>query len=82
MLDIIGVGLGPFNLSLNALIQKTNLSSVFLERKSNYDWHDGMLLDNGYLQIHFLKDLVSLTDPVIHNVFWRNTHEPYKKTNY
>lgn len=62
--DLIGVGAGPFNLSLAALIKKlANLKSRFYEQQANYQWHPGLLLKNSKLQVSFLKDLVSLADP-------------------
>ena len=55
MFDVIGIGVGPYNLSLAALMQKTVLNGLFVEQKSHFNWHDGMLLNNAYLQIHFLN---------------------------
>ena len=75
MLDVIGLGVGPYNLSLAALLEKSELNHLFLEQKSNFNWHDGMLLDNACLQIHFLKDLVSLTDPTSKYSFMNYLHE-------
>lgn len=70
MLDFIGVGLGPFNLSLAALIEglpasreQKNLSYMFFEQKDNFSWHDGMLLPNTTLQVPFMADLVTMADP-------------------
>lgn len=61
--DLIGIGIGAFNLGLAALMQKTNLTYKFLDLKESFDWHDGMLLENAKLQVHFLKDLASCVDP-------------------
>ncbi|MGO2506150.1 MAG: SidA/IucD/PvdA family monooxygenase, partial [Psychrobacter alimentarius] len=33
MLDILGIGLGPFNLSLAALLDKTDVNAKFFEQK-------------------------------------------------
>ena len=64
MLDFIGIGLGPFNLSLASLIhQKTDLKYVFFEQKEQFDWHAGMQLPNTVLQVPFMADLVSMVDP-------------------
>ena len=36
---------------------------MFLERKPDFDWHPGMLLDGTTLQTPFMADLVTLADP-------------------
>lgn len=66
--DTIGVGFGPSNLALAiALDDKKkhhhNLDILFIEKQLDYRWHGGTITDNSYLQISFLKDLVSLRDP-------------------
>ncbi|WP_338770464.1 SidA/IucD/PvdA family monooxygenase [Massilia sp. METH4] len=62
--DFIGIGLGPFNLSLACLAEPIEeLSGVFLERNAEFCWHPGMLIDHTTLQNPFLADLVSLADP-------------------
>ena len=64
MLDFIGIGLGPFNLSLASLLQnKSSLNYVFFEQKAQFDWHAGMQLPNTVLQVPFMADLVSMVDP-------------------
>lgn len=64
MLDFIGIGLGPFNLSLASLLQdKSKLKYQFFEQKENFDWHAGMQLPNALLQVPFMADLVSLVEP-------------------
>ncbi len=64
MLDFIGIGLGPFNLSLASLLQnKSSLDYVFFEQKVQFDWHAGMQLPNTVLQVPFMADLVSMVDP-------------------
>ncbi|MEF9957445.1 MAG: SidA/IucD/PvdA family monooxygenase [Acinetobacter sp.] len=64
MLDFIGIGLGPFNLSLASLLQnKSTLNYVFFEQKAQFDWHAGMQLPNTVLQVPFMADLVSMVDP-------------------
>ncbi|GAA3733437.1 lysine N(6)-hydroxylase/L-ornithine N(5)-oxygenase family protein [Streptomyces tremellae] len=62
--DLVGVGIGPFNLSLAALADQTpGLSSLFLDAKASFVWHPGLLLDGTVLQVPFLADLVTLADP-------------------
>lgn len=65
MLDMIGIGLGPFNLSLAALLHphRTQLDYCFFEQKAAFSWHDGMLLPGTTLQVPFMADLVSMVDP-------------------
>lgn len=62
--DLIGIGIGPFNLGLAALIKgKTNINAKFLEQKPEFQWHPGMLIEGSTLQVPFLADLVSMVDP-------------------
>jgi len=62
--DLVGVGVGPFNLSLAALADGVpGLRSLFLDAKPQFSWHPGLLLDGARMQVPFLADLVSLVDP-------------------
>ena len=62
--DFIGIGIGPFNLSVAALAENIEgFSSLFLERKPHFAWHPGMMVPDCYMQTSFLKDLVSAVDP-------------------
>ena len=61
--DFIAIGLGPFNLGLACLAAPLGLRSLFLDRKAEFSWHPGMLLDGTTLQNPFLADLVSMADP-------------------
>lgn len=62
--DIAGVGIGPFNLGLAALLSAhSDLSAVFLDRKSEFRWHEGLLLPGTTLQVPFMADLVTMADP-------------------
>lgn len=63
MLDVIGIGIGPFNLSLAALIEPTPLRALFLEKRDALVWHPGLALPNSRLQVSPLKDCVTLVDP-------------------
>lgn len=63
-LDLAGVGVGPFNLSIAALLaDKPQISSRFFESRDSFAWHPGLLLDNTHMQTMFLKDLVSAVNP-------------------
>ncbi|UUQ65727.1 SidA/IucD/PvdA family monooxygenase [Pseudomonas fuscovaginae UPB0736] len=61
--DLIGIGIGPFNLSLAALAEPTGLQTLFLDKRDTFAWHPGMLLSNGQLQVSPLKDCVTLASP-------------------
>jgi len=62
--DIIGIGAGPFNLSLAALLDPIkNITSNFFDKQTEFIWHKGLLFETAQLQVHYLKDLVSLVDP-------------------
>jgi lysine N6-hydroxylase len=67
VLDLAGVGVGPFNLSLAALLAPhANAASFqhrFYERRPTFDWQSGMMLRNTRMQTSFLKDLVTPVDP-------------------
>ncbi|MEW2404580.1 SidA/IucD/PvdA family monooxygenase [Streptomyces sp. NPDC046862] len=63
-LDLVGVGIGPFNLSLAALADGLpGLRTAFLEQSTAFRWHAGMMIEGATLQVPFLADLVSLVDP-------------------
>lgn len=62
--DLVGIGIGPFNLSLAALAHPLpELDTVFYEQRPGFDWHPGLLIDGATLQVPFLADLVTLADP-------------------
>ncbi|GGY55660.1 lysine N6-hydroxylase/L-ornithine N5-oxygenase family protein [Bacterioplanes sanyensis] len=62
--DYIGIGLGPFNLSLACLLQPLNgVDGLFIEQSSEFNWHPGLMLDDAHLQTPFMSDLVTLADP-------------------
>lgn len=62
--DIIGIGIGPFNLGLAALTNNIDgLSCLFIDKNESFNWHPGLLLDNTRLQVPFYADLVTLADP-------------------
>ena len=60
----VGVGAGPFNLSLAALLAPfTELRIRFFERTADFQWHPGLLFPEATIQVSYLKDLVTLVDP-------------------
>ena len=68
--DFIGIGIGPFNLSIAALAEGLDgFSSLFLERKPHFSWHPGMMVPDCHMQTSFLKDLVSAVEPTNRHSF-------------
>ncbi|MCY4045658.1 MAG: SidA/IucD/PvdA family monooxygenase [Cellvibrionales bacterium] len=62
--DFIGIGLGPFNLSLAALTSNIrDLDGLFFDQKEAFNWHPGLMLESVHLQTPFMADLVILADP-------------------
>ncbi|GHH74046.1 monooxygenase [Streptomyces sulfonofaciens] len=62
--DLVGVGIGPFNLSLAALAHPlAALDTAFYDQQPAFRWHPGLLIDGASLQVPFLADLVTLADP-------------------
>ncbi|WP_225831350.1 lysine N(6)-hydroxylase/L-ornithine N(5)-oxygenase family protein [Streptomyces sp. NK08204] len=62
--DLVGIGIGPCNLSLAALAHPlAELDAVFYEQRPGFDWHPGLLIEGAILQVPFLADLVTLADP-------------------
>ncbi|WP_406203866.1 SidA/IucD/PvdA family monooxygenase [Kitasatospora sp. NBC_01560] len=62
--DLLGIGIGPFNLSLAALAEPVpGLRALFCDQRPEFHWHPGMLVDGARMQVPFLADLVSLVDP-------------------
>ncbi|MBE5320299.1 SidA/IucD/PvdA family monooxygenase [Pedobacter sp. MR2016-19] len=71
--DIVGIGIGPFNLGLAALCAPINsLSTLFLDQAKEFNWHPGMMLSDATLQVPFMADLVTMADPT----------SPYSFLNY
>lgn len=63
-LDFIGIGIGPFNLSIAALGREiAGFSSLFFEQKPRFSWHPGVMVPECQMQTSFLKDLVSAVAP-------------------
>jgi L-ornithine N5-monooxygenase len=67
--DFVGVGFGPANLSVAVamddagMLNKDGLQIKFIESKSEFGWHPGMLLPEADMQISFFKDLATLRNP-------------------
>jgi lysine N6-hydroxylase len=68
--DLVGVGIGPFNLALAALAEPhEGLSCLFLDENPQFSWHPGMMVNGATLQVPVLADLVSLVDPTNRNSY-------------
>lgn len=62
--DLIGIGIGPFNLGLAALAYDLpELNCLFVDSKEQFNWHAGMLIPGTYMQVPFYADLVTFADP-------------------
>ena len=71
--NLVGVGVGPFHLSLAALMKKAgNVKSLFLDQKTHFHWHSELMFADADMQTSFLKDLVTPVDPT----------SPYSFLNY
>ncbi len=71
--DLIGIVIGPFNLSLAALLEKApDISNIFLDKKTDFDWHPELMFKDSIMQTNYLMDLVTPVDPT----------SPYSFLNY
>jgi len=69
---LVGVGFGPSNLALAIAFDELSplfsegrpLRHCFFERQPTFAWHSGMLLEGAQMRISFIKDLVTLRNPV------------------
>lgn len=62
--NLIGIGIGPFNLGLAALSNPiSELKTLFLDQRDGFNWHPGLMIDHVTLQTPFLCDCVSMADP-------------------
>ncbi|KMK75330.1 lysine N(6)-hydroxylase/L-ornithine N(5)-oxygenase family protein [Alkalihalobacillus pseudalcaliphilus] len=73
--DLIGVGIGPFNLSLAALIEPLDeVDALFFDQTDTFEWHPGMLIEGMDLQTPFIADLVTFADPTSPYTFLNYLH--------
>ncbi len=62
--DVVGIGAGPANLSLAALMQShTDRSIALFDAASSSRWHSNLLHSGVRMQTSWLKDLVSFVEP-------------------
>jgi lysine N6-hydroxylase len=68
--DLAGVGIGPFNLSIAALADEVpELHTRFFERRERFAWHPGLMFRGSRMQTSFLKDLVTAVNPTNRHSF-------------
>lgn len=71
--DLIGAGIGPFNLSLASILDKSkDFNYRFFDAKKNFEWHSEIMFSDSDMQTSYLKDLVTPVDPT----------SPYSFLNY
>ncbi|RNA67052.1 lysine N(6)-hydroxylase/L-ornithine N(5)-oxygenase family protein [Alteribacter keqinensis] len=71
--DVIGIGIGPFNLGMAALLDRVDdVNAIFFDESAEFNWHPGMLIERADLQVPFIADLVTFADPT----------SPYSFLNY
>ncbi|WP_078379729.1 lysine N(6)-hydroxylase/L-ornithine N(5)-oxygenase family protein [Sutcliffiella halmapala] len=74
--DCIGVGIGPFNLGLAALLDnQDSIKAIFFDKAECFEWHPGMLIEEADLQVPFLADLVTFADPTSKYSFLNYVHK-------
>lgn len=89
-LEIMGVGFGPANLALAAAIHEFPLvkgvsladRTSFFEQQPGFSWHQGMLIEGATMQVSFLKDLVTLRNPVSEFSFVNFLHTQDRLTDF
>ncbi|MFI9503890.1 lysine N(6)-hydroxylase/L-ornithine N(5)-oxygenase family protein [Nocardia sp. NPDC052566] len=82
-LRLAGIGAGPANLSLAALLyDDPELPNVFFDRKPHFIWHDDQLITGSTLQVSIFKDLVSLSDPTNRFSFLSYLHDHGRMYHY
>ncbi|KAL5511693.1 hypothetical protein ACEPAH_4911 [Sanghuangporus vaninii] len=80
--DLLGVGFGPANIAIAAAISdkwssnelKQNLRVIFIDKKTEFQWHPGMLIPGAKMQISCLKDLATLRNPCSYFTFLNYLH--------
>lgn len=76
MYDVIGVGIGPFNLGLAALMEEgSEVKALFFEQKPHFEWHGGLLIEETTLQVPFFADVVTMANPKSQFSFINYLHE-------
>lgn len=86
MYDIMGIGYGPANISLHICLKENETDNryraKFFERRDSFCWHGGMLMPDTYLQVSFLKDLVTQRNPRSRYTYINFLHETGRLTKF
>lgn len=81
--DIIGIGIGPFNLGMSALCHDIpQLNCLFIDQNENFNWHPGMMLPAARLQVPWYADLVSLASPRSEFIYMNYLHEKQRQFRF
>jgi len=81
--DLLGVGIGPFNLGLAALLEPvSDIQAIFLEQKTQFQWHPGLLMEGTTIQVPFLADLVTMANPCSRFSFLNYLREQSRLYNF
>jgi lysine N6-hydroxylase len=79
----VGIGVGPANLSLAALMRShPEITNLFVDKKPSFGWHDGQQVPNAAIQVSMFKDLVSLSDPTSEYSFLSYLHDTGRFYHY
>lgn len=79
----VGIGVGPANLSLAALMRgHPEITNLFVDKKPSFGWHDGQQIPNATIQVSMFKDLVSLSDPTSEYSFLSYLHKTGRFYHY
>jgi L-ornithine N5-monooxygenase len=77
--DLVCVGLGPAQLALLIAAAEhpecRNWKILVLDRQAQFSWHSGMQSDHGEIQMSYLKDLVTLRNPLSEFSFINYLHQ-------
>ncbi|WP_312314048.1 lysine N(6)-hydroxylase/L-ornithine N(5)-oxygenase family protein [Empedobacter brevis] len=61
--DVIGIGIGPFNLGMAALSNQLPLDTLFFDQSPSFYWHRGLMINGCTLQVPYIADLVTSVEP-------------------
>lgn len=68
--NIVGAGIGPFHLSLAAMLEKIpKITPLFLDQRAEFRWHPEILHHDADMQTSFYKDFVTPVDPTSRHSF-------------
>ena len=85
--DLIGIGFGPSNIALAITLEEKkkegcNVDAFFIEKQPSFAWHANMMLDNTHMQSSFLKDLVTMRNPLSHFTFINYLHQKQRLQDF